>query len=83
MSAFRYLVFAGGVVLVAVFGAVLLEFINPLMSMASEQASSQYATTGTTWMESIVDLIPLIGLALLVFGLLVGTIVRRNAPGVR
>jgi len=83
MSAFRYLIFVVGVVLAALFGAVLNQFANPLLSQASEQATSGYATTGVGWMQEIWNLMPVIVLALLVFGLLVGTIVRRRRVGVR
>jgi len=83
MSAFRYLIFVAGVVLAALFGAVLNQFANPLLTQTSESASSAYAATGVGWMQDIWALMPVIVLALLVFGLLVGTIVRRNVPGVR
>jgi len=79
MSAFRYLIFVAGVVLVAVIGAVANQFVTPLLTQASDHATSGYAQDGVAWMTQLWDFVALILLALLVFGLLVGIIIRRRS----
>lgn len=81
MSAFKYLVFVLGVILVAVYGSIMLEVINPLVSHTQGQAETQAAETGAMWLDSFVGVIPLVLLGLLVFALIVGIVVRRNAVG--
>lgn len=81
MSAFKYLVFVLGVILVAVYGSIMVEVINPLVSQTQGQAETEAAQTGVMWLDSFVGFIPLVLLGLLVFALIVGIVVRRNAVG--
>ncbi len=81
MSAFKYLAFALGIPLVAVFGAIWMEVITPMLAATRGQAETQAADTGIMWLTAFTNQLPLVLLGLLVFALLVGIIVRRNTVG--
>lgn len=83
MSAFQYLKFVIGVVLMAAFGAVLNEAISPTLDLASSQSTSAEAATGVQWFQQFWNWAPLVILLLLVFMLVVGIVRRRNQVGIR
>lgn len=78
MSAFKYLVFVIGVVLVAAYGAILTEFINPFLGQTDAQSTSEASAKGLEWANAFFDWFALLALALLVFALIVGVVNRRN-----
>lgn len=78
MSAYRYLIFVFGVVLVAVLGAFMMEIITPVTAMLNSYSSTQASATGIGWYESFTGLIPLVMLLLLAFMFLYGVVVRRG-----
>jgi quinol-cytochrome oxidoreductase complex cytochrome b subunit len=78
MSAFKYLVYVVGVVVVAVFGAVLNEFVTPFLNQASAQSTTQASATGITWFTQFWTWIALVALLLLAFALIVGVVNRRQ-----
>lgn len=79
MSAYRYLVFVFGVVLVAVLGAFMMEIITPTIDLLNAYSSTPESATGIGWYESFTGLIPLVMLLLLAFMFLYGIVVRRGA----
>ncbi len=81
MSAFKWLAFTLGVGLVAVYGSIWLEVMNPMLAATDGQAQTQAAQDGLGWLQSFVELLPVVMLGLLVFALLVGVVVRRQAVG--
>lgn len=81
MSAAIYLAFAAGIVILALLGAVLSEFVNPIFDVASTHATSAEAQTGLEWAEAAWDIMPLMVLGLLVLALLVGIVNRRSQVG--
>lgn len=83
MSAYKYLAFALGIPLVALFGAVLNEFVSPLITLTESQSSTTASATGIMWFDAVWTWMPLIVMLLLVVGLIVGVVNRRNAVGVR
>lgn len=78
MSAYRYLIFVGQLILVAVFGSVILYLLNPVLPMLRTVSSSQASATGVSWFSEFVGLIPIVMLFLVVFSLLYGIVVRRG-----
>lgn len=78
MSAFKYLIYVSGVVLVAAFGAILNEFVDPFLSQASAHSTTAASSTGVLWFQQFWAWIPLVALFLLAFALIVGVVNRRN-----
>lgn len=78
MSAFRWVAFVISIGLLAVVGAVLNEFVNPLTSVTSDQATTQASQQGLSWYTTAWDWMPLIVLILLLFALIYGIIVRKR-----
>jgi hypothetical protein len=78
MSAFKYLIYVSGVVLVAAFGAILNEFVTPFLMAASTHSTTAASSTGVTWFQQFWTWIPLVALFLLAFALIVGVVNRRN-----
>jgi len=78
MSAFKYFVFVMGIVLVAVFAAILNEFVRPLLDMASRHSSTTASATGIEWASQAWTWMPLVVLLLLVFALIVAVVIRRG-----
>lgn len=81
MSAAIYLAFVAGVVILALLGAILNEFVSPILDQAGGHATSVEAQTGLDWATSLWDFFPLIVLGLLVLALLVGIVNRRRQVG--
>lgn len=81
MAGFIYLAFVLGIVLVAVYGAVMAEVFNPMLGAAETHAATNEAATGVMWAQSFFELLPLVLLGLLVFILIVGVVVRRGRVG--
>ena len=81
MSAAKYLAFLAGVVLLSLFGAILNEFVAPILSKASTHATSAESQTALEWATSFWDFFSLVVLGLLVFALIVGIVNRRQQVG--
>jgi uncharacterized BrkB/YihY/UPF0761 family membrane protein len=81
MSAYRYLLFVSGVILVALFGAFMLEIMTPTIDMLNTFSSTPESATGIGWYAEFVDLLPLVMLFLLAFMFLYGVVVRRRGVG--
>jgi hypothetical protein len=79
MSAFRWLVFVLGVIVIATFGAILNEIVLPTISMTQSLSSTQASATGATWLSQAWTWMPLIVMLLLMFGLVYGIVVRRRS----
>lgn len=78
MSAYKWLVFAAGMPIIAVLLAIMYEFIYPAIDLANEYSTSQESATGIQWYTDFVNLLPLIVILFLAFMLLVGIINRRR-----
>lgn len=78
MSAFKYFVFVIGVVLVAVYGALLHEIINPMLDFTATRSTSEASATGLDWLSQFFEWFALLALLLLVFALIVGIVNRRS-----
>jgi len=79
MSAFKYLVFVLGTILVAIYGAIMLEIIRPAITQMNAHSSTAASSTGIDWFASFVEFLPLVLLALLAFALIVSIVVRRQS----
>lgn len=78
MSAYRYLIFVMGTILVALLGAFMMTIINPTLGMLNSYSSSPESATGIMWYSSFVDLLPLLMIMLLGFMFIYGIVVRRG-----
>ncbi|MFB6198675.1 MAG: hypothetical protein ABEI52_10470 [Halobacteriaceae archaeon] len=78
MSAFKYLMFLLGVILVAVLGSILNAFVQPLLPLLEAHATSQAAQTGVSWYKQFWNWVPFITLGLLLFMLIIGIVNRRR-----
>lgn len=81
MSAFLYLAFVMGIVVLAVYGAVMAEVYVPMNEATQGVAESPEAATGATWLTDFFGFLPLVVLGLVVFAFVVGLVVRRNRVG--
>lgn len=81
MSAAIYLAFVAGIVLLALLGAILNEFVAPILVLAGDHATSPESEMGLEWATSIWEFFPLLVLGLLVFGLIVSIVNRRQQVG--
>lgn len=79
MSAFKWLQFVFGVVIVAMLGAVLNEFVLPVIDISRSQSTTTASQAGINMYADIWTWIPGIALFLLVFILVVAIVVRRRA----
>lgn len=78
MSAFKYLAFVTGVVLVAVFGAFLNEFVLPFITATQTHSTTQASSKGVQWFSQFWEWIALLSLLLLAFALIVAVVNRRR-----
>jgi flagellar biosynthesis protein FlhB len=81
MSAYNYLVFVIGVVLVAIYGSILTEFIDPMLAFTADRSTTAASATGQQWASQFFDFFALLSLLLLIFALIVAIVNRRR--GVR
>lgn len=79
MSAYKWLQFVIGVVIVAALGAVLNEFVLPVIDVARSQSTTQASSEGIQMYADTWNWMPGIALFLLVFMLLVAIVVRRRS----
>lgn len=79
MSAYRYLAFVVGVGVLAVLGAVLNEFVLPVIEVMRGQSTTEASSQGIEWYAQAWDWMPLVVLLLLVLMLLLGIMLRRRA----
>lgn len=79
MSAYRYLEFVIGIVIVAVLGAVVNEFVLPIIDTTDAYSTTPESSTGLTWYSEFWDWMPLWVSLLLAFMFIVGIVLRRRA----
>jgi len=79
MSAFKWLAFAVGFVLMAVLYSIFTEFVRPAITVLEGLSSTEASAQGITWYAQFWDWLPLILLLMLAFMIVVGIIVRRRS----
>lgn len=79
MSAFKWLAFTFGFVLIAVVYSILTEFVRPGIDVLNSLSTTQASSQGIAWYSQFWDWLPLILLLLLAFLIVVGVIVRRRS----
>jgi hypothetical protein len=78
MSAARWLAFVGSIGILALVGAILNEFVDPIINTASSQSTTQASQQGIEWYTQAWEWMPLAVLLLAMIAVLVGIIVRRR-----
>jgi len=79
MSAFKWLRFTVGMVILSVLLAFIYSFTNPAIPLLREYSTSSVSATGIDWYEQWLGLLPLMTLLLLAFMLIVGIVLRRRS----
>lgn len=79
MSAFKWLAFGFGFVLIAVVYSILTEFVRPGIEALNDLSSTQASSQGIAWYSQFWEWLPLLLLLLLAFLIVVGVITRRRS----
>lgn len=79
MSAYRYLEFVIGIVIVGALGVVVNEFVLPIISMGNTYSTTQESATGLQWYSEFWTWMPLWIALLLTVAFIVGIVLRRRA----
>lgn len=79
MSAFKWLIFSIGFVLLAVLYSIFTEFVRPAITVLEGLSSTDASAQGIAWYAQFWDWLPLILLLLISFMIVVGVIVRRRS----
>lgn len=81
MSAYRYLLFVMGVILVALLGAFMMTVTTPAIDLLNAYSTTEASSTGIMWYTEFIELLPLVLFLLLAFMFVYGITLRRG--GVR
>lgn len=79
MSAYYYLQFVAGIVLVGLLGIVVNEFVLPIINISTKYSTTPESSTGIEWYSQFWAWMPLWILLLLVLSFVAALVVRRRS----